>query len=52
MSHTPALDLSKYDLLEAKDKLFAYVCGKAEAWGMDSFCHKEIAWSKEALVTH
>ena len=35
MSHTPALDLSKYDLLEAKDKLFAYVCVKAESWGMD-----------------
>ena len=35
MSHTPALDLSKYDLLEAKDKLFAYVSDKAESWGMD-----------------
>lgn len=35
MSHTPALDLSKYDLFEAKNKLFAYVCDKAESWGMD-----------------
>lgn len=35
MSHTPALDLSKYYLLEAKNKLFAYVCDKAESWGMD-----------------
>jgi hypothetical protein len=35
MKQKPALDLSECDLLEAKDKLFAYVCAKATSWGMD-----------------
>src|SRR5258708_38211237 len=35
MSHVPKLDLSRYDLLAAKDALFAYVCSTAKAWGMD-----------------
>src|SRR4051794_10270284 len=29
------LDLSKYDLLTAKDVLFAYISAKARSWGMD-----------------
>jgi hypothetical protein len=35
MPYVPKLDLSKYDLLAAKDKLFAYICQKAKSWGMD-----------------
>lgn len=35
MSYAPKLDLSKYDLLSAKDKLFSYVCEKAKSWGLD-----------------
>lgn len=35
MSHTPNLDLSKYDLLAAKDKLFEYVRRTAKSWGQD-----------------
>lgn len=31
----PKLDLSKYDLLSAKDMLFDYVCEKAKSWGYD-----------------
>jgi hypothetical protein len=35
MPYAPKLDLSKYDLLSAKDKLFSYICEKAKSWGMD-----------------
>ena len=35
VAHIPKLDLSKYDLLTAKDELFAYVSAKATSWGMD-----------------
>jgi hypothetical protein len=31
----PDLDLSKYDLLTAKEVLFAYITAKARAWGMN-----------------
>lgn len=35
MPYTPKLDLSKYDLLSAKEKLFSFVCEKAKSWGYD-----------------
>jgi HJR/Mrr/RecB family endonuclease len=35
MPRKPKLDLSEYDLLTAKDKLFEFVCAKAASWGMD-----------------
>jgi len=35
MPYTPKLDLSKYDLLSAKEKLFSFVCEKAKSWGQD-----------------
>lgn len=35
MAQAPKLDLSKFDLLTAKDKLFEYVCMTAKSWGMD-----------------
>lgn len=35
MSYQPKLDLSKYDLITASEKLFAAVCEQADNWGFD-----------------
>ncbi len=32
---TPELDLSRYDLITASEKLYEYVCAKARDWGQD-----------------
>jgi hypothetical protein len=36
VEYKPKLDLSQYDMLTAKDKLFEFVCRTAKKWGQDS----------------